>query len=60
MNELIREMFLTDWVKEASTKEIVEKLIQNDERAKEIIELKNEIEYWKNRYENLLKMTGVE
>ena len=34
MKEAIRYAFLTEWVHQASTEEIVEKLIQNDERAK--------------------------
>ena len=38
MNEAIREIFLTEWVHNATTEEIVEKLIQNDERAKKINE----------------------
>ena len=41
MKEAIREMFLTDWVKEATTNEIVEKLIEHDERGKEIERLNN-------------------
>lgn len=41
MNEAIRELFLTDWVHNATTDEIVEKLIQNDERGKEIEKLNN-------------------
>lgn len=36
MKEAIRYAFLTDWVHQASTEEIVEKLIQNDERGKKI------------------------
>lgn len=36
MKEAIREEFLKDWIHQASTEEIVEKLIQNDERAKVI------------------------
>ena len=36
MKEAIREEFLKDWIHQASTEEIVEKLIQNDERAKAI------------------------
>ena len=49
MNEVIREMFLTDWVKEATTNEIVEKLIEHDERGKEIERLNNiinELQKW--------------
>ena len=32
--EIIRYEFLLDWVRQATEDEIVEKLIQNDERAK--------------------------
>ena len=49
MKETIRELFLTDWVHNATTEEIVEKLIQNDERHKEIDRLNNiinELEKW--------------
>ena len=56
MKEAIREMFLTDWVKEATTNEIVEKLIEHDERGKEIERLNNiinELEKWlKNKIDN--------
>lgn len=44
MNEAIREMFLTDWVRECATEnDIVEKLIENDEMAKKITLLQNRI-----------------
>lgn len=44
MNEAIREMFLSEWVETASKNEIVEKLIEHDERAKQIKQLKEELE----------------
>lgn len=36
IKKAIREEFLNDWVKNATKQEIVEKLIENDERAKTI------------------------
>jgi hypothetical protein len=49
MKEMMRELFLENWVKEASLEEIVQKLIENDERHKEIERLNNivnELEKW--------------
>lgn len=45
VKEILREEFFRDWLENASKQEIIEKLIQNDERAKQIkeLELKNEI-----------------
>ena len=43
VKEILREEFFRDWLENASKQEIIEKLIQNDERAKQI----NELE-WKN------------
>lgn len=44
MKEAIRYAFLKDWVHEASTEEIIEKLIENDERAKKIKKLEKTID----------------
>lgn len=44
MKEAIRYAFLKDWVHEASTEEIIEKLIENDERAKRIKKLEKVID----------------
>ena len=37
IKKAIREEFLNDWVSQASKEEIVEKLIQNDDRAKAML-----------------------
>lgn len=42
--EAIRYAFLLDWVKQATEDEIIEKLIQNDERGKLIQKIKFYIE----------------
>lgn len=34
VKEILREEFFRDWLENASKQEIIEKLIQNDERAK--------------------------
>ena len=34
VKEILREEFFRDWLENASRQEIIEKLIQNDERAK--------------------------
>ena len=36
MNEALRYEFLSDWLETATKEEIIEKLIQNDERAKKL------------------------
>ncbi len=36
MHEALRYEFLSDWLKTATREEIIEKLIQNDERAKKL------------------------
>ena len=41
--QIIRQEFLTSFVKNAPTEEIVKKLIQNDERAKKIAEYEEEL-----------------
>ena len=48
MNEAIRYAFLSDWVKEATQEEIIEKLIEHDERAKEIKHLQQRVEQLEN------------
>jgi len=55
VNEAIREMFLTDWVKEAATNEIVEKLIELDERGKEIERLNKENNDLRRLYQRTYK-----
>lgn len=70
MNEAIRELFLTDWVHEATTEEIVKKLVENDERHKEIKRLQQELqrkdniinaieEYIRNYYDLLVKSPDI-
>lgn len=36
MYEILRYDFLTDWLEKATKEEIIDKLIQNDERAKKL------------------------
>jgi len=36
MYEILRHEFLSDWLETATKEEIIEKLIQNDERAKKL------------------------
>ena len=36
MYEILRYEFLSDWLEKATKEEIIEKLIQNDERAKKL------------------------
>ena len=41
IKKTIRYIFLSDWVKQANHEEIVDKLIQNDERGKLINKIKS-------------------
>lgn len=51
VKEILREEFFRDWLENSSQQQIIEKLIQNDERAKQIKELEKQIQ----RKENIIK-----
>ena len=55
MNEGIRYAFLSDYVKEASQEEIIEKLIEHDERGKEIERLNKENNDLRRLYQRTYK-----